>query len=491
MQNILTQLVKPPIPALLILSLAALIAAPFGRYFKDRKIRDPSPYIAILALALTTSYFLSMYIFDIKSLKVAPGMILDGFSIIMSLLFSLAGLFIAIAGIEFFEGNPNTESFNSLLLLSIMGMIGVSHSTDLIVLFVSIALFSVPSYALVALRKDPYASEAAIKYFIISAFSTALILYAISMIYGLTGTTDIQEVAIKLTKVAPELRYIILIIFVLLLAGIGFEMAIVPFHMWIPDAYDGAPPLIASFLAAAGKLAGFTAFIRLVVSIAPAFTILPFEKIIAFLAIITMTLGNIAALMQTRFTRLLAYSSIAHAGYALVGLAFVTGSEDIARVALTASLLHLFYYVFMKGGAFIAAAAVEKGGGASEIEYYKGLGSQMPLTAFSITILLMALTGVPPLNGFWSKYFLLLAAINGGMPILAIALILNSAFSAGYYFWVIKRLYLDRPKVKINLKEPKIITAIVAILAILTIVTGLIFPIVYDMIYKAAFAIIK
>ncbi len=479
------QILKPPVPAILIASLLGLITPTLGRYSKERFGTDVSPHIAIAAL-LAMLVYSTAGVAGLLPGGAIPTLSVDKLGYLFTVVFSTVGLLIAIASFERVSGKVNSEAFYSLLVLSVVGMTVVGFSRDVLLIFVAVTMFSVPTYALVALRKTPLASEAAMKYFVVSTLSTGLLIYALSIIYGITGTTDIPQILTRLSFMGQSARDMLSVGFIFLLAGLGFEMAIVPFHLWIPDAYDGAPPMVAALLAAAGKIAGFAAFIRLAAYLAPAFSALNWTQIMAFLALITMTWGNVAALMQKRFTRMLAYSSIAHAGYVLVGLTFVADPR-LSIFALAASLYHLFNYAIMKSGSFLAAFAVEEGLNSVEVTAYNGLGRRMPLTAFSLTMLLLALAGIPPLNGFWSKVFLFWAAISGEMAWLAVAMAVNSAFSVGYYGWIIKRMYVDRPEAPSKgVKEPMAPLIAILILAALTVIVGIFYPQFYDLMVKAA-----
>ncbi|MBI3841285.1 MAG: NADH-quinone oxidoreductase subunit N, partial [Thaumarchaeota archaeon] len=268
----------------------------------------------------------------------------------------------------------------------------------------------------------------------------------------------------------------------LFVAGFGFKMSIVPFHMWIPDAYEGAPTTVSTLLAAATKKAGFIAAIRVLLGIttlyavtrSPLFTM---ANVFAVLALLTMTVGNISALTQKSMTRLLAYSSIAQAGYILIG--FVAFSADpgseAASLGLTGSILHVINHASMKGVAFLAAAAVLLQLRRADLGAYDGLAKRMPITAFTLAVAFLALAGVPPLSGFWSKLLLFLSVANGPFAWLALAAILNSAFSLGYYAWIIKRMYIDDPESAEKVREPFWFVLVFAVLVGLIIGIGL-FP---------------
>ena len=269
----------------------------------------------------------------------------------------------------------------------------------------------------------------------------------------------------------PDLIPIGLVAIALFIAGFGFKMGLVPFHMWLPDAYEGSPTTIGALLSAGTKKAGFAAAIRVVVLGMFALN-LDWTITLAVIAVFTMTLGNFGALIQKSLPRILAYSSIAQAGYILIGLAIAPYSDQ----ALSGSLFHIFNHAIMKSTGFIAAAAVATALAGYSLEKYRGLGIRMPLTAIALAISLLALAGVPPLNGFWSKLVIFGAAINSSAyvwwgPYLAIAGVLNSALSLGYYAWIIRKMYMEQGPDMSKIKEPK------AILAVLLF--GLVFMVVF------------
>jgi NADH-quinone oxidoreductase subunit N len=255
------------------------------------------------------------------------------------------------------------------------------------------------------------------------------------------------------------------------------KVAAVPFHMWIPDAYEGAPITIGAFLAAGTKNGGFAAVFR-VFAVALIALRLDWSGTFAIIAILTMTLGNVAALMQKSFTRLLAYSSIAQAGYILIGLAAA------GPLGITGALFHILNHGVMKTAAFIAAAAVYSRISTTNLDSYSGLGRRMPITAFTLS--LFALAGVPPLNGFMSKLVLFTAAVNDQLWWLALAGVLNSAFSMAYYGWVVKRIYFDDPPVMERLSEPRTLVGVLVVSSIIIVVLGLYPGPVLDYLFKVA-----
>ena len=266
--------------------------------------------------------------------------------------FLLITLLISIASFYYMRQNKNIDTYFGLLLFATFGMMLISFAVDLIVLFLAWELMNIPAYVLTGIQKDDSASnEAALKFFILSALSSALIVYAISLTFGITGSTNLYVVANSLGSALPRLNPLALLAMVLFIAGFGMKVAAVPFHMWIPDTYEGAPITVGAFLAAGTKSGGFAALFR-VFAIALIALRLDWSGTLAVIAILTMTLGNVAALMQKNFTRMLAYSSIAQAGYVLIGLAAPN------PLGIVGALFHILNHGIMKTAAFLAAAAI-------------------------------------------------------------------------------------------------------------------------------------
>ena len=430
-------------------------------------VRSLVPYWSIAGLLLTLGAIAVILTQGFPQAQLILNVLsIDGFSVYFSAIFVGITLLIGVASIYYMRGNKNLDTYFALLLLATFGMILVSLSVDLIALFLAWELMNIPSYVLTGIQKDdPISNEAALKFFILSALSSALIVYAISLTFGITGTTNMYLVAQGMGTALPKLDPLALLAMVLFVAGFGMKVAAVPFHMWIPDAYEGAPITIGAFLAAGTKNGGFAALIR-VFTVALFVLRLDWSGTFAIIAILTMTLGNVAALMQKSFTRMLAYSSIAQAGYILIGLAAPN------PIGIAGALFHVLNHGVMKTAAFIAAASVYSRLSTTSLDSYSGLGKRMPITAFTLTISLFALAGVPPLSGFMSKLVLFTAAVDGQLWWLALAGVLNSAFSMAYYGWVVKRMYFDEPTASSKLKEPTLLVAVLVVCVIIIVAVG-------------------
>ncbi|MFY9566348.1 MAG: NADH-quinone oxidoreductase subunit N [Nitrososphaeraceae archaeon] len=435
--------------------------------------------IAIGAIAISIGFV----IFRVASGEVLPAVEFsqdvlanDTFGSFFAIALLIVSLMVTASSWDYMKGKSNVGAYYSLILLSSIGMVLIAYSTDLVMLFVSWELMSLPTYALAAFSKrDPISNEAAIKYFMFGALSSGILVLAIGFVYGITGTTNIGESIKALVILDQNLIPVGLVATALFIAGFGFKMGLVPFHMWIPDAYEGSPTTIGALLSAGTKKAGFAAAIRVVVLGMFALN-LDWTITLAILAVFTMTIGNFGALIQRSLPRILAYSSIAQAGYILIGMAVAPYSDQ----ALPGSLFQIFNHAIMKSTGFIAAAAVATALASYGLEKYRGLGYRMPITAIALTISLLALAGVPPLNGFWGKLVIFGAAIDSSAyvwwgPYLAIAGVLNSALSLGYYAWIIRKMYMENGPDMSKVKEPK------AMLAVL--VFGLVFMVGFGVWY--------
>ncbi|HEU4467903.1 MAG TPA: NADH-quinone oxidoreductase subunit N [Nitrososphaeraceae archaeon] len=398
----------------------------------------------------------------IPTIEFGKGMLADDmFGAFFAISLLIVSIMVTASSWNYMKNKTNPAAYYSLILLSSIGMILIAYSTDLVMLLVAWELMSIPTYALAAFSKrDPISNEAAIKYFLFGALSSAILVVAIGLVYGITGTTNIGQAIISMINVQQDLVPITILALGLFIAGFGFKMGLVPFHMWLPDAYEGAPTPIGALLAAGTKKAGFAAAIRVIV-LAVFVLHLDWSMTLAIIAVFTMTLGNLGALVQKSVPRILAYSSIAQAGYIMIGLALAPYSDQ----ALGGSLFHIINHAVMKSAAFIAVAAVAITLASYSIEKYRGLAKRMPLTAIALSISLLALAGVPPLNGFWSKLVLFNSAIVTGPeiwwgPYLAIAGVLNSALSLGYYAWIMRKMYMEDSPETSRVKEPRAISAV-------------------------------
>ena len=418
--------------------------------------------VGVLILVIGIIIFRILFGESIPTIEFGKSMLADDmFGSFFAITLLIVSVMVTASSWDYMKNKTNPAAYYSLILLSSIGMILIAYSTDLVMLLVAWELMSIPTYALAAFSKrDPISNEAAIKYFLFGALSSAILVLAIGLVYGVTGTTNIGEAIVSMVNVQKDLVPVTVLAVALFIAGFGFKMGLVPFHMWLPDAYEGAPTTIGALLAAGTKKAGFAAAIRVII-LATFALHLDWAAALAVIAVFTMTLGNLAALVQKSVPRILAYSSIAQAGYIMIGLALAPYSDQ----ALAGSLFHILNHAVMKSAAFIAAAAVSITLASYSIEKYRGLAKRMPITAIALSISLLALAGVPPLNGFWSKLVLFNAAIVTGPeiwwgPYLAIAGVLNSALSLGYYAWIMRKMYMEESPDTTKVKEPRAMLAV-------------------------------
>ncbi len=321
------------------------------------------------------------------------------------------------------------------LLLTIMG-----GATNLLMIFLAIESVSLTSYLLVGFQKfDKFSSEASLKYVLFGSVSSAIMLFGISLLFGATGTIELTQIGALLNQpIGSAIQNIVLIGMMLLLVGVGFKISMVPFHMWAPDVYQGAPTPVTAFLTVAPKALGFAVMVRVLFLAFPYF-VHKWAHLLTILSILTMSIGNVIAISQPDVKRILAYSSIAQAGYILVGLAVPSA------FGLQAVLIYVIVYLFTNLGAFFTVLAIERNIGTNQLEGYNGLSVRSPLLAFALAIFLLSLAGIPPLAGFIGKIYIFSAAIKSNSIPIAIAIALNSAVAAYYYFKIVKAMYLTKP----------------------------------------------
>lgn len=451
-----------PLVIMAVLGVAGVVL-PLLDIWRRKRHSNLYPAIALAALFGSMGYVGYQFVTG----AMAPGAVFgpdvisdDMFGGLFGIAMLLVAIFTVTGSISYMRDQRYPAVYYSLILFSAIGMVMVAYSTDLVMLFVAWELMSIPTYVLAGfMKKNPISNEAALKYFLFGAMSSAIIVYGISLAYGLTGSTNIAEVISGMAALDPSMMPLAILAAGLFIAGFGFKMGLVPFHMWLPDAYEGAPQPITALLAAATKKAGFAAAIRILI-LGMAALYMDWTVALAAIAVMTMTIGNVAAIMQKNLSRMLAYSSIGHAGYILIGLAVAPYSTT----GLQGSLYHVLNHAVMKGAAFIAISGMVVALAVTHLDKIKGLGRRMPITALGLTISLLALAGVPPLNGFWSKIMLFGAALDSinsvwWGPWLAIAAVLNSALSLAYYGWVIRKMYFEGESAK-RVREPRSVIAV-------------------------------
>jgi NADH-quinone oxidoreductase subunit N len=392
----------------------------------------------------------------------------DGFAVFFKLVAVAATILVMLSAMDVLRGRTRFEGEMYILLtFTALGLCLMAASADLIMLALSIEFVSLCSYVMAGYFKaDPKSNEAGIKYFLFGAGASAVMIYGFSILYGLTGQTSLYAIA-NAVRAAPQPALIAAI--ALSLAGFGFKISMVPFHQWTPDVYEGAPTPVAAYLSVASKAAGFAALVRLlVVAIAPSG--LDWVVLVAGLAAVTMTVGNLLALPQRNIKRMLAYSSISHAGFLLMGVAAYRG--DFGAPGL---LIYILAYTFTNLGAFFVAVAVGQRLGSDDIPDYAGLSQRAPGLAALMVLFMLSLTGIPPTAGFFGKFYIFGAAINNGLLWLALVGLVNSVIALYYYVGVIRAMYLMPAPSPEAMAEPTALRVALGIAALGTIAVG-IFP---------------
>ncbi len=460
----------------ILLTILALVIILFGLLMNERD-KNMLGYLSAAGILASIIAVLGMYAND-SFVYFYNALVVDPLSQVFKLIFLIVSLLVVIASIGYFKNNPHQDEYYTLLLLATVGMMVVSSANDLITLFVGFELASMSTYVLAGFeKKNPASLEAALKYFLIGSLSSALLLFGMSLVYGITGSTNIP-VIIDYFKANPILAAgsLGLIGVIFLVAGFGFKMALVPFHMWAPDTYEGSPTVVSSLLAAGSKKMGFVAAFRLLVLFAVALVPLrlDIQMVFGVLAVITMTYGNIVAISQKSIKRMLAYSSIAQAGY--ISLAFVVTTQ----MSVAGGVLLALGHALMKGGAFIAIAVVaymvlsdnKDAKNTDDLENFAGLSKRAPITAFSLLVFMLALAGIPPSAGFIGKFVLFYSVITAAVAqaslwllLVVIIAILNSALSIYYYARVIKYMYVLPPNgEKIKEPTPYVVALVLAVI---------------------------
>ena len=369
--------------------------------------------------------------------------VVDGFATFLSLLLILGGLLTIAVSYDYLERmNLARGEYYALMLFSISGMMLMASAADLIVVFLALELLSIPLYVLAAFaRPEPRSEEAGLKYFLLGAFSSGFLLYGIALVYGATGSTAFTGIISAVQTGLEQPLYLVLGA-ALILTGLGFKVAVVPFHMWTPDVYQGAPTPVTAFMALGAKAAGFAAMLRIFVVAFPSIAA-QITPVLLTITIATLLVGNLLAVAQNNVKRMLAYSSISHAGFILMAVAAY--GNDAARFDVVASaLFYLLAFALASFGSWAVVMAIERREGRGlEFKDYAGLGRKQPMLAIAMTIFMLSFTGVPPTLGFAGKFFLFRAVLEGGYVGLAVIGVLASLISAYYYLRLVVVMFMQ------------------------------------------------
>lgn len=412
---------------------------------EDRKWLNS--FTAIIGLGFTTAQVVRLHL-ELNSTQAqaftgfSGSLVVDHFAIYFWYLFIAAAVISILSSNRYLEiEKENHGEFYALVLFSVVGMFAMAAGNDLILLFIGLELMAISTYVLVGfLRGDRRSNEAALKYLLLGAFSSGIFAYGLSLFYGLTGSTKLPEIAARLSQLMADRPHdlIAIVALVTTLAGLLFKIAAVPFHMWAPDAYEGAPTSITGYMSVAGKAAGWAILLRIFLGALPAMRDL-YQPLLIFVAIATLTLGNLAAISQNNLKRLLAYSSISHVGYMLLGL--IAGNE----MGIQGIMFYLMVYLFMNLGAFAVITSLRRreiiG---DDIEDIAGLFSKAPTEAVLMLLFLLALAGIPPLAGFYGKYFIFLSLIQTGHYALAVLAVAYAAVALYYYLRIANAMFMGK-----------------------------------------------
>jgi NADH-quinone oxidoreductase subunit N len=397
----------------------------------------------------------------------------DGYATFFKVLFLLAVLLTVLVSLRYLDDEDvHYGEYYALLLFATVGMMFMAGGGDLITIYLGLELMSLSTYVLAGfMRRDVASTEAALKYFLMGAFTSGILLYGLALIYGLTGSTNLGAVAQSLGGLALDNPALILAV-ILLVAGFGFKVAAVPFHMWAPDAYEGAPTSITAYMSSAVKAAAFAGLGRIfIIALAP--TAQHWAGLWWLLAALSMILGNVVAIAQTSLKRMLAYSSISHAGYALIGI--VTASQ-VRELGLASTLFYVFVYMFTTMGTFsMIILLTHRGFRGDRIADFTGLGRTHPLPALLYVVFFLSLAGIPPTAGFVGKLVIFRAAIESGFVWLAVIGVATSAIAAYYYFMVIKTMFMEQPVGQLALSPSRPLAVGLFVMVAATLLLG-IFP---------------
>jgi NADH-quinone oxidoreductase subunit N len=419
--------------------------------FVPRERKEITAWLAMAGIAV--SFVLNLAVFNESGTAFLGTFAADQFTGFLNIVILITAFLGVLLSLDYLKrAKIERGEYYVLLLLSATGMMFMSSANDLVVVFIALELLSIPLYIMAAFRAPELKSEeSGMKYFILGAFAGAFFVYGAALIYGATGTTNLPEIFAAVNGIVSaggSQVFLLLIGTGLILVGLGFKVAVVPFHMWTPDVYEGAPTPVTAFMSVGAKAGGFAGLLRIMVVALPVFVLkdgqvaAAWQQTFWLVAAATLILGNIVAIAQTNVKRMLAYSSIAHAGYIMMAVA-AAGTAGVANEATRAALLYLMAYMFTNLGAFGIALAIEKDDGSDTgVDNFIGLAKSKPALAAMMAVFMLSLTGIPLTGGFIGKWFVFMSALDAGLVPLAIIGVLTSVISAFYYVRIIVNMYL-------------------------------------------------
>ncbi len=447
----------------LVLTVGALVVL-----ISDVLLPRGSKTLVWITMGALVATMLSLLPFSSTHVEVAKGLIaVDRFAFFFKFVFLVAAALTVLMSVRYLEvEGVSPGEYYFLILCATLGMMIMAGGIDLITIFIGLETMAISFYILAGfIKPNQRSNEAAVKYFLLGAFSLGILLYGMSLMYGLSGTTNLRTMATIFVGQERDPRLALAVI--LVVAGVGFKIAAVPFHMWAPDVYEGAPTPVTAFLSVGSKAASFAMLLRIFVEGLPSMSA-DWRMLFEALAIITMTIGNLAALTQTNLKRMLAYSSIAHAGYVLIGI--VAGTPR----GVSATLIYLLIYSFMQLGAFAVIVMMRRQDVVGdELKDFAGLHVRHPLAAFAMLLFMLSLGGIPPTAGFMGKFWLFGAAIEAGYVWLAVIGVLNSAVSLYYYIRIVVFMYVKPPTAGSQPAMSPSLSLALAVAVVATLVLGI------------------
>ena len=448
-----------------IVTLVTAMLLMFIDLFAPQFVKKWAAWIALIGLGVALFFTINAWFYPGATFTPqggTPMLVADNYASFLNIVFILTGMLTVLISIDFLDWTGlDRQEYYMLMLFSISGMMLMGMSNDLILTFLALELLSIPLYIMAAMAwPRPESEESSMKYFLLGAFSSAIFVFGIALLYGASGTTSLPAMVAAMGEASP----LALAGTAFLLVGFGFKIAAVPFHMWTPDVYEGAPTSVTAFMSVGAKVGGFAAMLRIFLIALPQLGD-AWVPAVAVLSTLTLIIGNVAAITQSNIKRLLGYSSIAHAGFILIAVAATANSES----GLSAALFYMFAYLFTNLGAFAIVIAMEHQLGEGVLlEDYKGLAKEHPWIALAMTVFMLSLAGVPPTIGFAAKFYVFRAAVEAQLVWLAIIGVVTSVVSAFYYLRVVYYMFMFDGEV-VLMKRPALITAVVITAAVVFI----------------------